>query len=280
MLIEFQVKNFGPIKDTQTLSMLANSDTDLEDYYVHEIGNLRVLKLAVIYGPNASGKTTVLKALDFLRSLVLTPSIQKSEKLDFTPFLFDETSRNEVSWMRIVFIQDDIKFEYEIAFTHFAVMAEQLNYYPNGRQSVFFSRKTDLANEVSSINWGSKVKIKSRDKAILEGNTLWNESVLAAFNKSNIQSSELMSIQDWFQNYLQMMILPNTNMINWANKVQEKSTNDKSMMVDFLKKADVQIGNMEITVSEIPIDAKEIELIQIMIYLTQRKGWLLKLIIV
>ena len=280
MLIEFHVKNFGPVKDTQTLSMLANSDTDLEDYYVHEIGNLRVLKLAVIYGPNASGKTTVLKALDFLRSLVLTPSIQKSEKLDFTPFLFDETSRNEVSWMRIVFIQDDIKFEYEIAFTHFAVMAEQLNYYPNGRQSVFFSRKTDLANEVSSINWGSKVKIKSRDKAILEGNTLWNESVLAAFNKSNIQSSELMSIQDWFQNYLQMMILPNTNMINWANKVQEKSTNDKSMMVDFLKKADVQIGNMEITVSEIPIDAKEIELIQIMIYLTQRKGWLLKLIIV
>ena len=95
MLIEFQVKNFGPLKDTQTLTMLATADTDLADYYIHEVGNLKLLKLAIIYGPNASGKTTILKALNFLRDLVLVPKIQKSENLDFTPFLFDAESKQE-----------------------------------------------------------------------------------------------------------------------------------------------------------------------------------------
>jgi AAA15 family ATPase/GTPase len=261
MLIEFSVKNFGPIKDMQTLSMVASSDTELEDYYVYEVGNLRLLKMAVLYGPNASGKTTVLKALDFLRNLVLIPTLQKSEKLNFTPFLFDENSKHEPSLIRLIFLQEGIKYDYEITFTQDYVLTEKLYYYPKGRQSEFFSRETDTKNEVSSTNWGSKVKISNRDKIILEGNTLWNEPVLAAFNKSNIQSEELMIIKNWFEAYLQMTVLPNTNMHGFANRVQDKSINNKSMMIDFIQKADVQISNIEITTEETSIDANEIELI-------------------
>jgi hypothetical protein len=55
---------------------------------VHTAGK-RPLKLALIYGANASGKTTVLKALDFLRDLVVNPKEKKTDILDFSPYLFD-----------------------------------------------------------------------------------------------------------------------------------------------------------------------------------------------
>ena len=67
MIINFSIQNFGSIKDRQTLSFEADNSTHLEDAYVIKLGGHRILKLALIYGANASGKTTVLKALNFLR---------------------------------------------------------------------------------------------------------------------------------------------------------------------------------------------------------------------
>jgi AAA15 family ATPase/GTPase len=61
MILNFNVQNFGPIKDEQTLSFEADNSTHLEDAYVANIGGQRILKLALIYGANPSGKTTILR---------------------------------------------------------------------------------------------------------------------------------------------------------------------------------------------------------------------------
>ncbi|WP_445750259.1 AAA family ATPase [Polaribacter sp.] len=78
MIINFSVQNFGSIKDKQTLSFEADKSTHLEDAYIVNFGGQRILKLALIYGANASGKTTILKALDFLRDIVLEPERKKN----------------------------------------------------------------------------------------------------------------------------------------------------------------------------------------------------------
>ena len=78
MIINFSVQNFGSIKDKQTLSFEADKSTHLESTYVVNVGKERILKLALIYGANASGKTTILKALDFLRDIVLEPKAKKN----------------------------------------------------------------------------------------------------------------------------------------------------------------------------------------------------------
>lgn len=93
MVINFNVKNFGSVKEQQTLSFEAEKSTHLEDFYVTKFKNLRLLKIAFIYGANASGKTMILKALDFLRDLVLEPLDKKTDELDFQPFLFDKISK-------------------------------------------------------------------------------------------------------------------------------------------------------------------------------------------
>jgi len=123
MLINFSVKNYGPIKDKVSLSFEATNSDDLEDYYVVEPKKgLRLLKLGLIYGANASGKTTVLQALDFLRQMVLNPFQTKNEVFNFSPFLFDENTPKENTYFELEFIQNGVKYLYEIAFNKKAVV--------------------------------------------------------------------------------------------------------------------------------------------------------------
>lgn len=82
MIINFSVQNFGCIKDKQTLSFEADKSEHLEDIYVikTETGH-RLLKLGLIYGANASGKTTILNVLYFLIHVVLNPKEKKTDLL-------------------------------------------------------------------------------------------------------------------------------------------------------------------------------------------------------
>jgi AAA15 family ATPase/GTPase len=121
MILEFHIENFGPIKERQTLSFEATKDTTLEDYYCVEVSpGVRILKLGILYGPNASGKTTFIKAFDFLvaklildrlsfiRSRMYPP--QKDDKLDFLPFQFNEKSSHYPSFFQLVFYVYGVRY--------------------------------------------------------------------------------------------------------------------------------------------------------------------------
>jgi len=155
MIINFSVQNFYCIKDKITLSFEATSSKDLEEYYVVEPKpGLRLLKLGLIYGANASGKTTVLKALDFLREMVIHPSNNKKEPLDYLPFMFDENTVNSNTFFSIEFI-NDYKYLYEITFNRSAVINEKLYFY-NPNKALIYERKTNAKKQLSSIFFGGK----------------------------------------------------------------------------------------------------------------------------
>ena len=67
MILEFKFRNFRSAKDWQILSFEASADKVSEEYYCTTINDTKVLKLGILYGANASGKTNVLLALDFIR---------------------------------------------------------------------------------------------------------------------------------------------------------------------------------------------------------------------
>lgn len=190
MIIKFNVQNFGSIKDRQTLSFEADKSTHLEDTYVINFGRQRILKLALIYGANAFGKTTILSALDFLRDIVLHPKQKKTEELDFNPFLFDLNTPEQNSILSLEFIQNGTKYFNEIEFFRKAVVSEELNFYKPNKANIY-KRKTSLANQFTEITLGNKI---SKDKIFeknLEANTLWNNTVLGGFLKTNIDFEEL-----------------------------------------------------------------------------------------
>ena len=160
MIVKFSVQNFSSIKEVQTLSFEADKSKHLEDHYIIKSDSgQRLLKLGLIYGTNASGKTNILLALEFLRELILDPEEKKTESLDFEPFLFDPKTPLQNSLMTIEFIKGTIKYHYEIEFNKRSIVREELlNYDPN--KAIVYKRVTDPDNQVAIISFGNKAKIK------------------------------------------------------------------------------------------------------------------------
>ena len=75
MILEFKFRNFRSAKDWQILSFEASADKVSEEYYCTTINDTKVLKLGILYGANASGKTNVLLALDFIRKIAISPVV-------------------------------------------------------------------------------------------------------------------------------------------------------------------------------------------------------------
>lgn len=250
MIANFGIQNFGAIKDKQTLSFEATKSTELEDYYIAEpIKGLRLLKLALIYGANASGKTTILRALEFLRDLVLEPLEKKTETFKFEPFLFDASSPTQNSLISIDFIQNSIRYYYEIEFNKKAIVKEELNFH-NPNKAKIFSRVTNLESQFTEINFGSKIKKDKTFEKTLEANTIWNNTVLGGFLKTNIDFKELREVSDWFTNHLKPLIESDTQLEGYITSSIDNSDVDKSAVIEIFKKADFNISDIFIKKEE------------------------------
>ncbi|HZY78481.1 MAG TPA: ATP-binding protein [Cyclobacteriaceae bacterium] len=247
MIIQFHVRNFGSIKETQTLSFEADKSNHLEDHFVIQTkSGHRLLKIALIFGANASGKSTVLRALDFLRDMVLSPALKKTEELNFEPFLFDPKTPAQSSMLSIEFIQNDVKYLYEVEFTKQAIVKEDLHFFDPNKAKVY-TRTTDLNNQFSEITFGSKIKTDKAFEKTLESNTLWNNTVLGGFLKTNIESKQLSDVIAWFQEYLRPLINSNSNLQNLIVNDIESSKIQKRDLLKILQKADFNISDFSLS---------------------------------
>lgn len=245
MIINFSVQNFGSIKDKQTLSFEAEKNAHLEDAFIVNFEELRVLKLALIYGSNASGKTTILKALDFLRNIVLEPENKKTDELNFNPFLFDPTTPKQNSIISVEFFQNGIRYFYEVEFFKKAIVSEELFFFDPNKASVY-KRSTNLLSQFTEISFGSKI---SKDKTFeknLSANTLWNNTVLGGYLKTNINFKELQEVIDWFKNYLKPLVYTNSRLEGFVTARIVDGEITKSDVVSILRKADLNITDIAI----------------------------------
>ena len=249
MIVNFSVQNFGSIKDKQTLSFEADKSTHLEDHFIiSAAGGLRLLKLALIYGANASGKTTILKAMEFLRDLVLEPAEKKTDNLEFSPFLFDSETPKQNSIISIDFIQNEVRYLYEVEFNKNATVKEELNFFKN--KANIFKRTTDANKQFTEITFGGKIKKDKTFEKTLESNTLWNNTVLGGFLKTNIELKELKEATDWFKDYLKPLIYTRTELEGYVTSRINKTEIEKNLVVSILKKADFNISDIVIQAEE------------------------------
>lgn len=254
MIIQFSVSNFASIKEKITLSFEATKPDRLKDYYIIEpVPGFRLLKIGLIYGPNASGKTNVLRALDFLRELVLTPLSEKNKTFDFQPFLFDEDSRKGNTTFSLMFVQNGIRYLYEVELNKKFVANERL-YFFKPKRALVYERTTDEASQVSSIRFGSKIKVSKQDGALLRGNTLWNNTVLSAFLKTNIPFLHLQECIEWFKDKLKSIVTPETNLMPFISDNIEAEKINRDTVVRLLQKADFGITGISVEKEDTEID--------------------------
>ncbi|MFK8103279.1 MAG: ATP/GTP-binding protein, partial [Saprospiraceae bacterium] len=250
MIINFSVTNFGSIKEQQTLSFEADSSKHLEDFYIIESNGLRLLKLGLIYGANASGKTTLLKALDFLNDLVRNPEEKKIDELGFEPFLFDPDTPKENSILSIEFLQQNTRYFYEVEFSKKAIVREELNFYQPNKANVF-KRDTNLKDQLTTITFGSKIKKNKTAGKVLEANTLWNNTVLGGFLKTNIDLPELKGATDWFDSYLAPLIYTQSDLRAFIVDQIHEAAISKIDVLSILKRADFNVSDILIKREEV-----------------------------
>ena len=122
MLVEFRVKNFRSIRDEQVLSLVASKDKTLRDTHTQETGISAapvLLRSAVVYGANASGKSNLIKALQYMRGVVIesATAIQPGQAFAVQPFRLDSKSADQSSEFEVTFLLDKVRYQYGFAMT-------------------------------------------------------------------------------------------------------------------------------------------------------------------
>ena len=246
MLVEFSVANFRSIRDRVTLSMLATPDQMLLEntFAVPTWEKERFVKSAFLYGANASGKTNVLRALRYLRMLILSSEQRnKGTKIDYEPFLLDETFSNKPSEFEVRFVIENIPYTYGLTIDEERVQSEYLYYAPKGRKAVVFEREQDTYTFTVD---------KERQTAISQ-NTISNRLYLASATNANYDKTE--PAFKWFKDFLRTRI--DMNVDNWqkyTTKCISEGGERAEKIQQFMRKADVGIQSISAQIVAITED--------------------------
>lgn len=248
MIAEFSIKNFKSIRAEQRLSFEATPDTYLsEESSVEVKDGVRLLKLGIIYGANASGKSNVLHALDYFRTLVCFQPSDRNESLGVVPFMLDDTSADETSEMSMTFYLDKEKYVLSIEFDNTRIYKETLSVYLTARPTELYTRKYNKDTDSSEISFSVKLGLLKKSQRLIEGNTINNRTVLAAFSVSNVESSRLNKVYDFFNKTLEPIIEPNLILSPFIHKTLEEDRDGsvKEFILKFLKASDFNISGIE-----------------------------------
>ena len=247
MIAEFTIENFFSIKSPQKISFEPSSDTFMSDEYSYEVKEgVKLLKVGIIYGANASGKTNILNAVEFFRKLVLRMPKNRNEKTGVVPFMLDDTSRNEKTKMSMVFYINQSKyiltFELDAKYIH----TETLIVYDSIRPTKLYSRSYDTTTDSTTIDFGVNLKMPRKSQDVISGNTINNCSVLAAFGKSNVERTKLNDVYDYFAKQVKEVLAPGMLLSGYVkSRLDKDATGDlKKFVLNLLKASDFNIEDV------------------------------------
>ena len=196
MIIEFKVENFLSFKDLTTLSMItAKSFKEHHDTHTIPIDNkLSLLKSAVIYGNNASGKSNLLEAMEFMKQIILNSFrdalLENSDrKFPLEKFALNSKTEKESTFFEVSFFNNGTKYRYGFEIDYDKVIAEWL-YHTTSKEVYLFKRdfqKIEVNKSAFKEGLGKEDDVKE--------NVLFL-SILATLGKETSSS-----IVDWFKKF-------------------------------------------------------------------------------
>ncbi|MCX6162803.1 MAG: ATP-binding protein [Ignavibacteriae bacterium] len=253
MLIQFSIGNYRTFKEKATLSLVASNydKTTREDdnVYAEDKFGLRILKSAVIYGANASGKSKLLEAVEFMRWLVLNSfrKIQIGEKIKVHPFLFHSDFENAPSYFEIIFYHNKILYRYGFEVTKEEVESEWLFMREIRKEILIFKRQGEK-REFHPVHF--KVGKSLQRQEMLRKNAL----ILSSAAQTNNKIVE--DVIDWFKNLQILSGLREEGYEGYTiNRFSQPG--NKESIVEFLKAAAMGIADIAFKktgINDIPAD--------------------------
>lgn len=251
MIQEFSLSNFLSFNEKQTIDFLASSDkTHLNELTYEPQKGIRILKLLMIYGANASGKSNLLNAMETLWLMLISPEEKENNKIGFyKPFKLNIDKPIEFD---IIFWLDNRKFKYKIEFNENEILYEKMEYVTDsGVMSDLFEREKG-----KDIKFGSTIDIKAKVKNDFNTETLKNHTVLSTLNKKNINAPKiLIELYEWIKNSV-LELGAHNNSIEIA-EYANKDSKVKDFLLDLLCRADFNIIDFNIVETKINEDLLE-----------------------
>lgn len=251
MLIEFTIGNYRSFHHPVTLSMLATSlqdDPKLDENNISQIGKLALLRSSAIYGPNASGKSNLVRAMMFLRNLVLTSAtrLQAGEKIGVEFFSLNTASRKGPAYFQIIFLHEGKRYRYGFELDNERIHTEWL-YHTVQRETRLFVREGDDFDVSTSFKREAPVSLQEKTRS----NALFL-SVMAQFN-----SPTATSLINWFNQHFQGISgLDDSSYTVYTMERFEKDEIFRQRVRDMVQMAD--IGIVDVSVKNLPVDQSNI----------------------
>ncbi len=243
MILDFSAQNFLSFKEKVVFSFEATRDDTHDSTHVVEVTpGVRIGKLGIIYGANASGKSNLLEAINFLFRFWRNKPETKTEGTGAIPFLLDESSRDKPSEFSVTFYIHGQKHLYDLIVSKDTVVYEKLSYYPGTQPAEIFTRSHK--DNVSHISFGPKTKVSSAAKDEITVKCLANTSVFAAYEAVNVNIPELEKATSWVKKQVLPAVEPRSRLTSYVKQQLLNNKATKSFVLDFLKEADFNIANI------------------------------------
>lgn len=236
MLIQFNFKNYKSFRDEVSLDLTATKITEHEDHVVN-IANDKLLKVAAIYGANASGKSNIYDAFEYM-SYYVTESFKfdgaqesrrkkDTEYIKVTPFLFDEIRSDEETTFEVFYVDNTENtgktYQYGFSLLKDEVIEEWLYSKTKSSRKNFrtiFYRKKGQELEMNGLPKSHTENIKA---------SLNKESLIVSLG-AKLRVDALKKVRDWFLN---------TETLDFGNPV-ENLLLTSSIPKDFAESKDIQ----------------------------------------
>ena len=238
MLINFRFKNCRSFLQENNLSLEAINDSELQEINTFRTDNKlmpkgenELLKSAVIFGSNASGKSNVIKALAYMKNVLIMSGSQYPIVATNEPFAFLEGAQNEESLYEVEIIQNATYYKYGFILLNGKVKSEWLYRRKERLTNVFNRNEQNL--EILGLT-------KQATKLInIAPHTLF----LSVGNNFHLDiAGNINDVMTWFNNLL--IVFGNT-----ANSLDIYTLNNgkyKDEAVKILKLADIGITDIKV----------------------------------
>jgi len=249
MLVEFRVQNFYSLRDEQLLSLVASKDRSLQDSHTQASGIKAapvLLRSTVIYGANASGKSNLIKALQAMRSQVMTPvtAIQPTPAFGIQPFALDSSSLQQPTEFEVTFLFEGVRYQYGFAMGAQRVLSEYLLVYKAFKPQRWFERHLDLNSGKDVYQFGPGLK---GPKHIWEGATRPNALFLSVAVQLN--SEALRPVFQWFSQ--QLVLINEQSPLNTEGLAQRlQQDRQRHVLCQLLAAADPSILDIHLANAE------------------------------
>ncbi|MEY3445057.1 MAG: hypothetical protein RLZZ519_3338 [Bacteroidota bacterium] len=218
MLIRFTVENFLSFKDRVEFSMIPGKGRIHPDHILH-VGHekdMPVLKASMIYGANASGKSNLVKAIDFAKRFILEGTTREVQEIPFNHFRLDSECQVLNSRIEFEFNHGGKCYAYGFEFNRKAIVEEWLfEVFKSKKDRLIFERKSGEGGVLKINEWGTKLNAEEKQFLLFTAKgTRSNQLFLTECQVRNVRQNirdfeDYSNVLDWFSNTLRV-IFPNT----------------------------------------------------------------------